>query len=414
MSARLGTPRHHTLLRRVSLFLTLLMSGGLLIFPRLPLLMAILLLCLAISGDVRRVRRELLPVVGVLAGILLLTLLRPQAFEVVATLTRYANFVAALALLGVYLRSPQGSLWGDLMAMLPWIAVQAVLTTVLAALAPSLFMTVNVNDTNYQTLLLVFTYHVFLEDSTALPRPDGFFFEPGVFQIYLNLYLYLALFVFRKPQHAALAIVAVLCAQSTTGLLVMLLMLAYAALRELRAVSLRRKLAVTALALILAAPLLGVTVNNLESKTEGENRGSAWAREYDLLTGVGVIGAHPLIGIGFNYSDYYREAQQYSFADTALSEDHLEQRGNSNGLVTLFYSLGIPLGLLFLAGLYRQRLFPHRLLFGTCMMLCLFGEALALSPFFLFLIFSGLATTPRGATGRTTLTGGSSPSPSRT
>lgn len=390
---------HRTLVRRVALFLTLLMSGGLLLFPRLPLLLLILVLCLAIAGDVRRIRRELLPVIALLAGILLLTLLRPGNFDLVSTATRYANFLAALALLGVYLRSPPGALLGDLFAMLPWLAAQAVLTPVVATLARPLLMTVNINDTNYQTLLFIFTFHVFLEDSTALPRPDGFFFEPGVFQIYLNVYLYLSLFVFRRPRHVLLAAASVLATQSTTGIVVMLLMLGYAALRELRTASLRRKLSVAALALLLAGPLLGLALDNIENKTVGEGRGSAWAREYDLITGLGVVAAHPLVGIGFNYADYYRESLQYAFVDTALTEEQLEARGNSNGIVTLFYSLGIPLGTVFMAGLFRQRFFPHRLLFGSCMSLCLVGEALSLSPFFLLLMFSGLILGSRGARG---------------
>ena len=84
-----------------------------------------------------------------------------------------------------------------------------------------------VNDGEvYQTLLGVFNYHVIVDDLTSIIRPDGFFFEPGVYQIYLNLYLYLALFVFRRPLQALLAAAAVLSTQSTTGMAIMLVLLA--------------------------------------------------------------------------------------------------------------------------------------------------------------------------------------------
>jgi hypothetical protein len=394
------------LARRVALFLSLLMSGGLLLFPRVPMLALILLLCLAIVGNIQRIRRELLPVIALLTVILLLTLLRPGGFDLASTLTRYANFAAALALLGMYLRTEPGALPKDLWAMLPWLAVQAVLTPLIATVASPLFTTVNINGTNYETLLFIFTYHVFLEDSAALARPDGFFFEPGVFQIYLNIYLFLALFVFRQWRHVALAIAAVLATQSTTGLVVMLLILSYGVLSELRTASLRRKLSVAGVAMLLVAPLLTVTIANIESKTLGENRGSAWAREYDFLTGLGVISSNPWIGIGFDYSDYYQMAQQHGFTETALSEEHIRERGNSNGLITLFYTLGIPLGLLFVVGLFRQRFFPHRALFGVCMMLCLFGEALSFAPFFLLLMFSGLIIPSRRPSGLLALNGG--------
>jgi len=61
----------------------------------------------------------------------------------------------------------------------------------------------------------------------GLPRNSGLFWEPGVLQIYLNLYLFVKLF-FKNGEldkYAILGIVAVIITQSTTGLIVMSIIL---------------------------------------------------------------------------------------------------------------------------------------------------------------------------------------------
>lgn len=382
-------------LRRVVLFVALLLSGGMLVFPRLPMVLFVFAAALALDGFRFRIHRRLVPPMVFLGGLLAVQALHPQGFDLGSTFTRYTNFAAGLCLLGMYLRAGERALADDLFAILPWLAVQALLTVPLATFANFLFLPFDVDGTPYRTFLLIFTYHVLLDGTTMLPRPDGFFFEPGVFQIYLNVYLYLALLVFRRPRHVVLAASSVLATQSTTGIIILMLLFAFAAVAALATVSLGRKLAVLVAAVCIGIPVVGIAIDNIESKTVGEGRGSSWAREYDLYTGLNVIAEHPWLGIGFNYQAYYALAGQLGFEETQLSDYHLEDRGNTNGIVTLFYSLGIPLGLVFVAGLFRQRFFPHRGLFGICMMLSLFGEALFFSPFISMLLFSGLTAAPR-------------------
>jgi hypothetical protein len=125
-------------------------------------------------------------------------------------------------------------------------------------------------------------------------------------------------------------------------------------------------------------------------KFSGDSQGSFWARQFDLLTGINVIMENPVIGIGFDYTEYYRAAAHLGFSDTPLTERITDDRGNTNGIVFLFYSIGIPLGIPFLVGLFRQQLLANRWMIGGALALSLMSESMIFTPFFLMFIFSGL------------------------
>jgi hypothetical protein len=68
-------------------------------------------------------------------------------------------------------------------------------------------------------------------------------------------------------------------------------------------------------------------------------------------------------------------------------------------VISLAFTVGLPLFLVFVIGLFRQRFFPNRFIFGAALFMCFLTEALMLTPFFLMLMFSGLlnAASPRFA-----------------
>ncbi|MBI2262599.1 MAG: hypothetical protein HYU62_13155, partial [Caulobacterales bacterium] len=128
--------------------------------------------------------------------------------------------------------------------------------------------------------------------------------------------------------------------------------------------------------------------------------GSSWARTYDFYTGVNVILAHPLVGVGFDDERYKREAARLGYADTRLDYSSTAERSSSNGLIALIASIGIPMSLPFLVAIFRQRFFPKPLLFGMMLVLAFTGEALMLTPFFLMLLFSAMLSRKRAVTTR--------------
>ena len=387
-------PTVNDLARIGALFFGMLMSGGLFVFPRLPLLALIVMLCFYLKGPWLGLRRAMEPVALLLLIVFAVTLLGAGGLATEAVATRYLNFFGGLLLLGLYLDLPRETILRDLYLVGKVFAVQALLTLILAETATGLFTTVDVRDTPYQTIAFIFTYPVLLEESTVFFRPDGFFFEPGVFQIYTNIFLYLAIFVFRDWRWSIVGLLAVMAVQSTTGYIIALLLLAVAFVRYVRAAPATFKWAALAVAPLVAIPVVLTASQNFQTKFSGRLQGSAWAREYDTYTGLRVAAAYPLTGIGFDYERYYDEAARYGYLESQLATRTLTERPNSNGIVTMFYSIGFPLSLIFLLGLFRQIIFPDRLLFATIFILSLLAEALVFTPFFLMILFSGLLIRP--------------------
>lgn len=382
-------------LRRLALLLSMLISGGLMLFPREPLVLAIIGLCLAATGLRLPRWRPLWPLLVLLAAVLVVTLVRPGPMSVASLVSRYAHYLAALLMVHMYLRAPVGALNRDLILLLRPMAWQAPLTVLLAHTLPFLFLPLALGEQQYRTFLLLFTYHITVEEIGGLIRPDGFFFEPGVFQIYLNLFLYLALFELRRAGPVVLAVLAVLCTQSTTGLVICFILLGAAAAQHLSKGSFRRKAATVVLAAVLAPPMLVLGYENISDKFFGVAQGSSWARQYDLLTGLNIVAENPWLGIGLDVERYLNASSLHGFEDTLLTATQLRERPTSNGLVQMFYSMGIPLALPFVFGIFRQRLFQHRWLIGLWITLSLLGEALLFTPFFLFIIFSAFSVKKR-------------------
>lgn len=388
------------LIRRTSLLMSMLISGGLMLFPRVPMLAVVLGAFFFLTRPVWKVNQRMLAPIALFVGLLIFAIGHPSGLEIPSLATRFGNFLGALALLAIYLKAGDSALVDDLMALVPWMAVQAVLTVPIAVLFPFLFVELNINETPYRTVLLIFNYHVLNEEATTLPRPDGWFFEPGVFQMYLNLYFILALFVKRDIRHAALAAMAVLATQSTTGIVILFISVAAYYWRTVKVGSLWRRIKVFLAGFVVALVVGVVAFENITSKLSGADRGSAWAREYDTLTGLAVAFANPIFGVGLSHESYYRAADSLGFAGTALSEEHLLDRGNSNGVVTVLYSLGLPAGTLLFLLLFRQRLLCPGWLVSSAIFLSMLTEALFWSPFVMMFVFSGLVGGIRFAVSR--------------
>lgn len=386
------------------LFCAMLMSGGMLFLPRLPLLAALIALFLIVQRPTTLLRREFLRIGLLLLAIFAVALIADGTLNLAPAAIRLVNFAGGLLMLATYVTLPRDQLAHDLVPLGRLFSVQAILTVVLARLVPGAFVPVQLDDLTYHTIGFVFTYHDLLVNAPFLKRPDGFFFEPGVLQIYLNLFLYVALFVTHRRVDAGLAVVGILSTQSTTGLLIMLVILGFASLRWLQRAGVTGKAALALLIPIIILPIGAISYANFIQKTEGAFRGSSWAREYDLYTGWRVAVRHPLVGIGFDHERYYAESGRYGYFESRLDADATIERATSNGLIMVCYMLGFPMALLIFVLLYRQRFFRDKILMWLILMLSLSGEALTFTPFFVALIFSG-ALISSASTARRNLAG---------
>lgn len=384
------------LARQTALFLGIVISGGLLLFPRLPMMSGVLLLSAAVAGPFKIFRYELLGIWLLLLVVAADVLLAAGGFQLGALAIRYANFLTGLAMLAMYLDGTRNQLAIDYFPLGRFMAIQAILTPLLALVVPGLFRVFVVRETEIHSLLLIFNFHDFSGDTVLLKRPDGFFFEPGVLQLYLNIYLFISLFVVRgRWWDPVIGTLGVIATQSTSGALVLVVIYAAALLRWMKTASPRGKIIVLMLLPVVMAPVALYAAINLSDKFYGDGRGSSWARQYDLFTGLAVIREYPLTGIGFDYDRYFEVGGKVGYLESDLSDDNISERPNSNGVLTLFYSIGIPLAFVFLFGLFRQKFLSNRWILMSIMIISLSSEALFFTPFVLMIVYSGLLMTRR-------------------
>jgi len=377
-------------LRRAALFVAILLSGGNEIFPRVPLAIALIMLCVAIQGIRILTRREFAFCLVLLITILAVAIFQGDQILSTAILVRFTNFLLALMVLSLYLDIGRDVFIDDIFPILKLMCYQAIATTVLGTLVPGLFFPLYVKESTYNTLGLIFTFHAGAEGAGAIARADGFFFEPGVFQLYLNIFVIISAFIRKNVKNLALGVAAVIATQSTTGLSITGILLIVFLFRRVKEMPTYFNVMTSVFSPILIIPFAFLLSSNVEDKFFGVARGSSWAREYDLYTGLAVARENPWFGIGFDYKRYFEESYFLGYKGTLLDDNSIIDRPNSNGIVIALYTLGIPLALIFFIGLYRQLLIEERALMFLTMFLSFSTEAMLFTPFALMFVFSGL------------------------
>lgn len=390
--------REQTFARRIILFCAILLSGGNIVLPRPVLALACLLLAMVyFRGRVqtRGVHRNIAYIW--LAIVVLLALRQSQAGDLLATITRIVNFAVALGLVHIYWDEGREKLMTDLATVVYPMSFQAILTVVFAFVLPGQFYLVDTPDVSFSTLAGLFNYHDVSGREVLFIRPDGFFYEPGVFQCYLNLLLFVLLQRKSGWWKMAPVMLALLTLQSTTGFIILGLQLLYF---SLKGVSLHRSglkgAARFALIVLVAGVVAPFAASNIQTKLVGEKASSANARQFDLVAGWMVIAEHPLLGIGFNHETYRDVSTSLNAGNRKLdTDDQHTGRYTSNGLIMVLYTVGIPLGVLYLLGMMRQDLMPDRLIFAAIVFLALSTESLVFTPFFALFGLRGLCYKTR-------------------
>lgn len=379
-----------TFTRRFILFLTILISGGNLLFPRLFILGVVVFCYFIYFKGQLSLKVATVPIVFLLTLLFIISIFHPYSYDISSLTIRFANFFAAFLLLDIYLKHSLADLKRDLYVLMKFMPLQAILTVVLATYLNFLFIDITTDSTSFYSFLGVFNYHITI-DNGALIRPNGFFFEPGVFQLYLNLFLYLSLFVYKNKVNSCLAIIAILLTKSSTGVLILAIILGWYFIRYyINKGSLLKRFTRLIIAVVLFLGFVFLAWDNINDKMHGEARGSFLARQYDTITGFNVAVANPFLGVGFKYDNYYAAAEKLGYRDTLFNGERTRNRDNTNGIVMLFYSIGTPLALIFVFGLFRQKLLDDKFLVALVIFISLFTESLVFTPFFLLFIFSGL------------------------
>lgn len=219
-------------------------------------------------------------------------------------------------------------------------------------------------------------------------RNQSFFWEPGILSVYTNIFLFLSIFVFKNKQNIIIATICIITTFSTTGIFLLLLQFIYYTFTNKISFSNKIKL------LLLIVPVIFLFINSFsEKKNESEKEvvSSYGMRSLDLYSGILVTLNNPIFGVGLNKEAFIVERNKYLPSEFEMVFETIENRGNSNSLLQLFYSMGIVIGFLVLFALYKQNeINCHKYFIFLIMIICIVTEPLFFSPFFMFFICSGL------------------------
>lgn len=230
------------------------------------------------------------------------------------------------------------------------------------------------------TIYGIFNYISFIDiKGYAIYRNQGLFWEPGVLQVFINILLYVSLFIYRSPKISILSVLVIISTFSTTGILIMAIILST---YVLKGKSLKYKLFGLLMTLMVFMPL---AVYGLYDKFTGDSALSASLRMYDFYLGFQIFLDNILIGIGFN-ADLYLELQENVSQNFLSLED---ARGNTNGILTIGIYFGV-LMFVYIYMLFKQSIFENQYLIFIVLFLALFSEPLSLTPFVLMLVLSAL------------------------
>ncbi len=231
------------------------------------------------------------------------------------------------------------------------------------------------------------TYPPYLNFALPIYRNQGIFTEPGLLGIVANIYLFILLFEYKlKIKQCWLPIIVIFTAMSTTGFLIFGFQILMWGVKFVSANKGYRikSIFLVVLAFLLLLPFVYSEVNKKFTQEGGTGR------EYDTFMAFEVAMNNPLIGIGPDKNRYMQETRKY---EVIVNDQYKsEERGNSNGLIALLCWMGVPVAILFLYGIYKQKIFNSgRFVFVVLICMAFFGEPNILNDFvFLILVSSAL------------------------
>lgn len=213
----------------------------------------------------------------------------------------------------------------------------------------------------------------------SIYRLQSFFWEPGVYAVYLVYALFYFVYVEKNKSkfHIAVLLLSIALTFSTTGICIGIALFSIYWFDNIRINKLSKIFMFIPIVLVVAVAIMIVwTTKRVESS---HVTGSYYLRRQDLIEGLRLMLQKPLLGWGYKNYYVFEIAQNLG-------------RGCSNGLVTLGYTMGIVgLGIVlfpFFSSVYLsvKRIRLRELVFLIVFVLTNMTEPLILMPFMIFLV----------------------------
>lgn len=226
-------------------------------------------------------------------------------------------------------------------------------------------------------------------------RNQGLFWEPGVLQIYLNLFFFLQAFIFKQNRWLILIGFAILGTYSTTGILILIGQLLYLFIQRFN----ENKLYLPIIFLSFI-PIYFIFSINLEEKLRGNRVFSFQKRLFDFTQPIFIAATNPLTGVGLDLDQFQKLRYEFYIDNESLEliNETLgvslkaagTSAGSANSLTFLLAAMGFPTTILFVFMFLRQKIISnHKLLFYFIVFTSVMSEPLFLRPFFFIFIISG-------------------------
>lgn len=383
----------------IMLFLVMMLSGGNHLFVRNP----ICLLVMVVYGvriykqlggiTLKCIPRRIWYFFTAFLCVIILQVLILNIFDS-AALAALSNIIAGMIVYSYYRLVGIDVLISEIMTVMKIMIVLGLISAILYTFFPDLFSVYEFTDSYGDKRRVSHVAFLFYRIIGIKDRLCGFFWEPGIYQIYLNIFLILQLGKYKEKVWILAAILSVILTISTTGYIILSIIL----LHELFKKVYMTKNRYTVIAVLAAAAIgLGygykIVSDNISNKVSGENQGSFFARQADVIAGLTIAYENPLIGIGAN-TDRFKQMRSRIAWQGELTGSQTKDTGNTNGLISLMYIWGIPLAIWYLWGLCRQKLISSsKWVMAVLLLLSLNSEPLAMTPFFLLFTYSGLDNT---------------------
>ena len=227
------------------------------------------------------------------------------------------------------------------------------------------------------------------EGFAGMNRIQGFCWEPSCWNLLLDLNLVFALYFKEKRSIVIASIIAIVSIMSTTGLMVMLIIMVLYCLINLRMRNIIRVSIVLGLFAAIVGPIIYSNV------TEKLASGSGNARIGDFAIAATVMKNHPWLGI--DYDNLTQNMLVLKARDEAWTSQGDYQGYMNQGMVNSFAALvvewGVPVTIIIFVLMFRTPLIDNkqlRFLYLAALLCVLMGTPIARTGFFYMYAISSL------------------------
>lgn len=384
----------------IMLFLVMMLSGGNHLFIRNPICLFVIVvygvrICRLLGGlTLQCIPRRIWYFFTAFLCVIALQAIILNIFDS-AAIAALSNIIAGMIVYAYYKLADTDALISEFVTVMKIMIVMGLISAILYTFFPDSFSTYKFTDSYGDERTVSHVAFLFYRGVIgAKERLYGFFWEPGIYQIYLNIFLIFQLNRYYSKTWIFTTILSIILTASTTGYIILSIILLHELFKKVCMIKNRYTVvAVLVVAVVAFGYGYKIVTDNISDKVSGENQGSFLARQADVIAGLTIAYENPLIGIGAN-TDRFKQMRSRIAWQGELTGSQTKDTGNTNGLISLMYIWGIPLAIWYLWGLCRQKLISSsKWVMAVLLLLSLNSEPLAMTPFFLLFTYSGLDNT---------------------